>query len=237
MRLLVTRPEPDAQETAARLAALGHDVLVQPLLTITFRPAPPDLPDPAALVVTSRNGARALARWPRSRGWHDQPVFVTGPATGRQVAELGFTDVRVGAGDGAALAGLIRADLSPGDGPLLHIAGRDRGSGLPDGLAGGGYDLRAIEAYQADMVDSLQPAVREALRRRTLGGVLLYSPRSATAFREIITREGLGTALAGVMAFVISPEAGAALEPLQLDVRIAERPDEDSLIGLIPPPK
>ena len=32
MRLLVTRPEPDATRTAETLRARGHDVLVAPLL-------------------------------------------------------------------------------------------------------------------------------------------------------------------------------------------------------------
>ncbi|MCG8401015.1 MAG: uroporphyrinogen-III synthase, partial [Firmicutes bacterium] len=37
MRLLVTRPEPDAEALAERLRALGHEVLVAPMLPVVPR--------------------------------------------------------------------------------------------------------------------------------------------------------------------------------------------------------
>ena len=43
MRLLVTRPEPEAQRLKARLEELGHEVTVEPLLAVSF-----DDPDPIA---------------------------------------------------------------------------------------------------------------------------------------------------------------------------------------------
>ena len=36
MRVLVTRPDDDAEETAAKLIALGHEPIVAPLLEIKF---------------------------------------------------------------------------------------------------------------------------------------------------------------------------------------------------------
>ena len=56
MRLLVTRPRPDADETAEHLRALGHDVIVAPLTVIDFAPEPEIGFRPAALLFTSRNG-------------------------------------------------------------------------------------------------------------------------------------------------------------------------------------
>ncbi|MGQ3075829.1 MAG: uroporphyrinogen-III synthase, partial [Ferrovibrionaceae bacterium] len=62
MRILVTRPAEQAAETARHLAALGHDVLIDPLLEIVARPGDlPPLDGVAAVLVTSVNGARALA--------------------------------------------------------------------------------------------------------------------------------------------------------------------------------
>ena len=58
MRILVTRPREQGEATAARLAALGHEALVAPLLTIVptsgFPPAGPC----DALIVTSANATR-----------------------------------------------------------------------------------------------------------------------------------------------------------------------------------
>ena len=43
MKMLVTRPEPDASETAARLEALGIEPVVTPLLVYELLPADADL--------------------------------------------------------------------------------------------------------------------------------------------------------------------------------------------------
>ena len=64
MRLLVTRPEPDAAQFKERLAALGHAGLVAPLISIEFAKGQIPLNGVQALVATSRNALRALARSP-----------------------------------------------------------------------------------------------------------------------------------------------------------------------------
>ncbi|MCR4283071.1 MAG: uroporphyrinogen-III synthase, partial [Bauldia sp.] len=111
MRLLVTRPEPDAGETAAKLRAIGHDVLVQPLLSIVFAEPPADVPTPGAILITSQNGARSLARWPQIAAWRAVPVFAAGPATARAASALGFGDVRFGARDAGSLAEVVLRSL------------------------------------------------------------------------------------------------------------------------------
>ena len=63
MRVLITRPEDDARPLAERLAARGIEALVEPLLIIVpVAGAELDLDGVQALLVTSANGARALAR-------------------------------------------------------------------------------------------------------------------------------------------------------------------------------
>ncbi|MEX0852723.1 MAG: uroporphyrinogen-III synthase, partial [Bauldia sp.] len=93
MRLLVTRPEPDAGETAGRLGGLGHAVVIQPMTRIVFSPEPVDWPEPAALVLTSRNAVRGLERWPRAKAWRNLPVFAVGASTAELARRVGFTDV------------------------------------------------------------------------------------------------------------------------------------------------
>jgi uroporphyrinogen-III synthase len=93
-----------------------------------------------------------------------------------------------------------------------------------------------VEAYHADAVATLRPPAREALRRRTLGGVLFYSPRTAQAFAAVVAKENLAPHLAGVAAFALSEQVAAALRSLALDVHVAALPEEDSLFRLIPHP-
>jgi uroporphyrinogen-III synthase len=236
MRLLVTRPEPDAEETAARLEAAGHEVIVQPLLDIVFSPPPDDLPAPAAIVTTSRNGVRALAAWPQAAGWRDKPLFVTGRATAQTASAAGFTDVRAGGADAAALIDLILA-AKKGSGPILYAAARDRTSGLAAGLTALGLDVRIVEAYRAEPAARLDPAVVEAFRSASIDGVLFFSRRTAAAFAGLVEDAGLGDSFAGVVFYALSERIA---EPLRgfagAVIRVAESPDFDSLAALIAPP-
>jgi uroporphyrinogen-III synthase len=228
MRLLVTRPEPDAARTAGRLRAMGHAVLVQPLLHVTLAPPPDGLPEPGALIVTSQNGLRALVSWPQAAHWHGLPLFVAGPATGRAAAELGFSDVRPGASDAGTVAEVV-IEARPA-GPLVYVAARDRAGALGGGLSAAGHDVRIVEAYRADVVPGFDPAVRAALEEHAIDGVLLYSRRTAAAFRDLAVAAGIR--LAGLTMYAISAQVAAVLP--ELPARIAARPDEDALLALIP---
>ena len=89
--MLVTRPEPDASETAARLGALGIDGLACPLLVHqTLTPNLPDATGFAAIAVTSTNALRAL----RERGMLERylklPLYAVGARTAAAAKSLGF---------------------------------------------------------------------------------------------------------------------------------------------------
>ena len=89
MRILVTRPLEDGKEIAARLAEMGHQALLAPLLTPRFQDGPePDLTDVQAILATSANGIRALARRTARR---DFPIFAVGPQTTEEAQKAGFT--------------------------------------------------------------------------------------------------------------------------------------------------
>ena len=125
MRLLITRPQPDADELAAELERRGHRCLVAPLMTIV--PTVSDLPlgGVQALLLTSRNGVRALAAASARR---DVPVLAVGPGTAAAAEDAGFS-VEAGAGDVSALGSLVRAALKPG---VFELGGSDPAIVLDD---------------------------------------------------------------------------------------------------------
>src|SRR5690606_6100249 len=104
MRLLLTRPRTDGERSAALLARLGHEVELEPLLTIGYRPKPLDLEGVQALLVTSLNGLRAFLASSERR---DLPVLAVGPASAEAARAAGFPSVRSAEGDAAALAELV----------------------------------------------------------------------------------------------------------------------------------
>lgn len=79
MRIVLTRPEGQNEELAARLRDLGHEVVVCPLIAIEpLGDEPIDLAPYDWLIVTSANAARELRRRGRGRA---RQVAAIGPAT------------------------------------------------------------------------------------------------------------------------------------------------------------
>jgi uroporphyrinogen-III synthase len=88
MRLIVTRPEGQADELADRLCALGHEVVLCPLVRIEpFGDGPIDVAPYDWVIVTSANGAHALARRLRGR---PRRLAAIGPATAAALAAHGL---------------------------------------------------------------------------------------------------------------------------------------------------
>ncbi len=231
MRLLVTRPEPDAADTARRLEALGHSVTVEPLLKIVLNAPPRDLPEPAGLIVTSRNGVRALVIWPPASGWRDVPLFAVGEATASEARAAGFRRVAAGEGDGMSLVAAVGAALSAASGPVIYAAARDLSGGLAEHLEEAGYDLQMVEAYRAERAESLTPEVLAALEAGAIDGALFYSRRTAETFRDLVE----GHAIRLAHAFALSEPVAGPLKGLAAMVHVAAAPDEASLLALIPP--
>jgi uroporphyrinogen-III synthase len=234
MLLLVTRPEPDAVRTAAQLRALGHDVVVQPLLTMETLAAPDDVEDPAAIILTSRNGARTLASWKRSARWHSRPVFAVGAATAEAATTAGFTDVRSAEGDGVALAAMIIDTCDRGIGRLLYAAAEIRSTAMEEALDEAGFEVDIVTAYRMVAAKTLDPPVAKAVASGRCDGVLLYSRRSASVFLDLIAEAGLTPALRDLAVFVLS---SAVAEPFGgIDVGrlvVAEAANEEAMMRAV----
>jgi uroporphyrinogen-III synthase len=233
MRLLVTRPEPDAQRTAAILRARGHQVLVAPVLQIEPI-ADADLGPPVwqAVVMTSANAARAIAAHPRLAELRALPVFAVGQNTAQAAREAGFADVGSADGDANDLARLV-AGRFPGHATLVHLAGRDRAGDPAADLARLGVELRIVEIYRARAAERLAAEIATALDAGDVDGVLHFSRRSAEAYLQCAERAGISDAALRPAHFCISVQAA---EPLARSgaatILIAAQPQEDSLVAL-----
>src|SRR5262249_35359354 len=81
VRLLVTRPQADGERTAARLRARGHEVMLAPLLRIDAVDVELPREPLSAVVMTSANAARAIARHPRRHALTALTAFTVGRHT------------------------------------------------------------------------------------------------------------------------------------------------------------
>ena len=93
-RVLLTRPEPAASRTARDLIRRGYQPVVAPMMRMRAigLAALPEVPEGAAVAVTSARAIEAVAGspgWERLRGL---PVFAVGGATGAGSAASCTTD-------------------------------------------------------------------------------------------------------------------------------------------------
>jgi uroporphyrinogen-III synthase len=228
MRVLVTRPQADAERTAKRLAAAGHDPLVAPLMSIVSTGCAPPQDGWNAVIVTSAHAVAALASLDRRSG----PVFAVGERTATALREAGFDDVRVGEGDAASLAALVARSLPEGS-VLLHVAGRHRKPEPGASLWDAGHAVRVWEAYEAQPVLRLPADVLSGLAAGRIDAALHYSRRSAALFVDLVGEAGLVPQLRPVMQVCLSADAAAALVGLGLAVRVAAEPNETALLAAL----
>lgn len=242
MRVLVTRPQPDAATVADALAARGHEAVTCPLLEIQPRVIPEAqravLDRSAGLIVTSANAIRALQPQPALQlaPLLEKPLFAVGPATEAAARAAGFLDIRTGAADAEALVGLIADYWTPASGPLLHLCGAEIAGDLTASLAAKGFGVEALIIYDAVLLPALPARAADALGG-TIQGVLLFSPRTASHFCALVTEAGREAAAPGLTAFCLSAAVAEAARPLAWQaVRIADRPRTDALLNCLPPP-
>lgn len=232
MRLLITRPKEDAEPLAALVRARGFETVLEPLLTIQYgRSETIDLDDVQGVLLTSANGARALARVTARR---DVPLLAVGAASANAARELGFAAVEESAGDVAALAGAAAARFDPHGGALLHVAGTVSAGDLAGLLEGAGFSVRRQVLYEARQANALSRGLRGAIAADEIGGVLLYSPRTAALFVTLLEAAGLAARSKRMAALCLSQAVAAKVAPLQwLDVLVAAEPEQEALLSLL----
>src|SRR4051812_12928068 len=96
MRVLVTRPREQAERTAERLGALGHEPFVAPLLTIVPTQEPPPPAPFAAFVVTSAHAIPALASLGDAA--RQAPVLAVGERTAALARQAGLRQAQTAEG-------------------------------------------------------------------------------------------------------------------------------------------
>ncbi len=231
MRLLITRPEPGAGETAHRLAQMGHQVLCDPMLRIVPTLAP--LPEGAfdALAFTSLNGVRALWGHPERARLGMLPAFAVGSRTAAEARRSGFADVTDCAGDLTALSGML-ARLPRGS-RVLHAAGAERAGDLAPTLAAHGIGVDVAVLYQSMPARDLAPVILVALRGGRLDVALHFSPRTVDALLHGVARaDAMGPFLA-LRHLCLSAAVAAPLVAAGAAVAVAEAPNEDALLTLL----
>jgi uroporphyrinogen-III synthase len=235
MAVLVTRPQPDDEATAAHLRARGFEVLRAPMLR--FEPvAFHDDPDMnyGAVIVTSANALRGIEPHLAGSRLLKLPLFAVGQRTGEAARLAGFDRVTTADGDAAGLRDKVLASARARElkkaGTLLYLAGADLARDLGGELGERGFNVVTQTTYRMVPVPALPRETCDAFAASRIEAVLHYSRRSARAFLEAARAAGVEiSALAIPQCCISDAVASIVRDAGASQVMVGRSPDESAL--------
>jgi uroporphyrinogen-III synthase len=239
MAILVTRPHPDDETTAAALRDRGFKVLRAPMLR--FEPVP--FQDDAdarygAVIATSANALRAIAPHLAGSRLLQLPLFAVGEHTAAAAREAGFEQVIASKGDAGALRDLVLAAVKSKQlkkaSPLLYLAGADLARDLGGELGEKGFTVVTHTTYRMVPAPSLPREICDAFVAHEVEAILHYSRRSARAFLEAARSGGVEISALALPQCCISVAVAAVLRDAgATQVTAAASPDENALLDAL----
>ncbi len=230
--MLVTRPDPDAGDTAARLAALDIEAALCPLLS--HQTLPTSLPDPAgfaAIALTSANALRALDERGVLDAFKTLPAYTVGDRTAAAAEEMGFGFVQSA---GGALGDLVELLAHAGiKGPIFYPAARDHAGDLAKSLAPFGLMVITTQVYAMNAATELPPQILGELEDGSIDAVLFYSRRTAETFARLC--EGKLSRLSRLelgMLCISEAVAEPLIDAHFVRVGLADHPSEEAMMAL-----
>jgi len=235
MAVLVTRPHPDDETTAASLRARGFDVLRAPMLRFEPVAVHEDLNARySAVIVTSANALRGIEPHLKGHRMVELPLFAVGDHTAAAARRAGFTHVVSANGDAANLRDLVLASLKAKElkkaSTLLYLAGAETSRDLASELEESGFRVVTQTTYRMIAVKSLPRETCDAFAANQVEAVLHYSQRSARAFLDAARAAGVEiSALAIPQCCISATVASVVRDAGATQVVVAATPDENAL--------
>src|SRR3984893_3631490 len=236
MAVLVTRPEPDDEATAASLRARGLEVLTAPMLR--FEPvAFQDDTDAAygAVIVTSANALRGIEPHLENSRLLALPLFAVAERTADAARDAGFEKVISADGDAAGLRDCVLARVKTKElkkaSPLLYLAGADLARDLAGELGERGFTVVTHTTYRMAPVSSLPREICDAFAAHRIEAVLHYSRRRARAFLQAALAGGVEISALAIPQCCISAQVATVVRDAgATQVVVAATPDENALL-------
>jgi len=236
MRLLITRPRKESDVLARRLKGLGHEVLVEPMLSIeNVQNVRIDSTNPQAIIITSINGARAFSTHAQAGQFRDTPVYTVGAATADELGN--FNVVHKGSESVEALRNIICTELKLEVGPVLYIRGAHVAGDLARDLTTSGFKVDQVVIYEAVEAFAFSQTVVNGFENDLIDGVLLFSPRTAAMFSKLAMNSGLTKKLDSVTFYCLSENVSDSIQlgdnKGRRQVVIAAQPTTTDLINAV----
>ncbi len=230
MKILITRPEPDATATAGRLVELGYECLSLPATEIVATGN--SLPEGAftAVLATSANAFRMMVK-PDIARLKSAALHCVGAKTAGIAHDLGFSSAHVAGGSGAKLVSDLMAAYS-NEAHFLYLTGTPRKPIVEDELRQAGYRVTSVELYKAQAV-SIWPG-EKIDDLATVDTALHFSRASVETLIDLAERSGTLSTLTKLRHLCLSEDVASPLRAIHCpSVTRAMEANEKSLFDLI----
>ena len=239
MAVLVTRPEPDNEKTAAALRARGYDAALAPMMRYESIPFHDE--DDAAydgVVITSANSIRAIENHPSRLHLFGLRTFAVGEHSAEAARSAGFRDVTSAKAGARELSDLLVKDVAAkklkNGATLCYLAGADLAHDLAADLGARGFTVVTHTTYRMVPVMGFPAGIGDAFRKGGIDAVLHYSRRSARAFLDAVKLDGIEISALAVPQCCISDAVAAILrEAGAIQVAAARTPDEAGVLDAL----
>lgn len=234
MLVLVLRPQDAAARTAVALSAMGHEVVISPVLEVVSTGAawPAGVID--AVIAASARAFEYLylsEEFPPPETRRLLPLFLVGEKTADTAKAYGFTRLAQVAADAKSLAPQIIERVQP-TARALYLAGHERKSLIEDVCDAAGITLEVIETYTTQSAPYLSEYATHLLASGAIGAALHYSRRSAEIFLKLAADAAVY--ISPLLHVAISDDAATPLrEALLPHIAVAATPDEPAMLALL----
>jgi uroporphyrinogen-III synthase len=231
--VLITRPQPAADEFAEKLRRAGFQAYVAPVMEyVALGVSIPLLSGFDALIFTSAQAVHAFAEKSSER---NLPVLAVGDATAATAVKRRFTKVYSARGTSDDVASLIkskRQELSLKR--LLHVCGEDTVTDMNAAMLGLGIEIARLVLYKAVFLESFPDKIMQALLQGKIDTVTFFSARTAAQFLKIVQQRELRALSVRLEAVCMSERIAAEIKSmLWRAVRVAHHPDMEGMMEIL----
>ncbi len=225
-RVLITRPEQSAAQTANAVRQLRYAVFCEAFLTVMHHDIKlPDLGRYGALVFTSANAVQSFTLKNDQR---DIPAYCVGEQTVAAVQQAGFIAYKSAHGKVTDLIKMLENE--PIDGKILYCRARD----IAQNLMVQGKNIDEIILYHTEKSKEISDECFDLIRQGAFSHILFYSVRTAESFVELIKKSGAQKCLNQCEALCLGDSMIKCIENLQWKhIAVASTPDRQGMLQLL----
>lgn len=231
MRVLVLRPEAQADDLARELSARGAEPVVVPAIRVLPPSNPASLnrflDDPQRfdwLVFTSVNGVESFFEQAAARGIHPDnlpaSIAVVGPVTGKALEDRRLKVTWV---PSRFTTEALAAEFPSSASPVCVVRAENAGTDLEESLRARGFEVERVDSYRSEPINS------EAIAAAVLKSVDAIAFTSASIVESFVRAVGAKTGNALVCS--IGPATSATCHRVGLAVDVEA--DDHTAVGLV----